>query len=308
MITDTRDKPNREKLHEGTTSGQIAMPICVFELDELGVSRDFLLTTCGAFYELPWDLYDVRLQQIMLLTAAVGPPDGRENELFRSYYSGAAPIAAIDHLLVNLSVDQRNDFGNIQPFRRRSISRFILTYSDKAGQWCTERVSARNFSQAYGSIYRDAHFDYRRSQREFAETHQDIVENVPFQTLLSGLAMLLKQYAEVAITHLDITCHHTYVEAARGRDGNNSPEGIHQDGYDCIVSALVVDRKDIEGAASQIFDGNGKRLLVKTLQPGQGILQPDKGTDLWHNVTPLSVSANAQKGYRSSIGFDITVL
>jgi hypothetical protein len=84
---------------------------------------------------------------------------------------------------------------------------------------------------------------------------------------------------------------------------------LHQDGYDYIVSALVIERKNIIGGISQVFADDKKTKLLSTkLNPGQGILQPDQGTSFWHNVTPFSVIPQTEVGYRSSIGFDIGVL
>ena len=95
--------------------------------------------------------------------------------------------------------------------------------------------------------------------------------------------------------------HHVRVTTLPGLETSNSPEGLHQDGFPFIVSALVVERENIYGGESEIYAGDKKTLILKTaLQPGFGLLQPDLGSDLWHLVTPILGA-----GYRSSIGFDI---
>ena len=97
------------------------------------------------------------------------------------------------------------------------------------------------------------------------------------------------------------------VETAKERITSNSPEGIHQDGYDYIVSALVVERKNISGGISEIFANDKKsKILSTTLQPGFGLLQPDLNTDLWHHVTKIQPTSDI--GFRSSIGFDIALI
>ena len=84
--------------------------------------------------------------------------------------------------------------------------------------------------------------------------------------------------------------------------------GIHQDGMDYIVSALVISRSNISGGRSIIY-GNDKstRILEVELCPGQGILQPDKNTQLWHDVTPIQSLDDISAGSRSTLGFDFTV-
>lgn len=90
---------------------------------------------------------------------------------------------------------------------------------------------------------------------------------------------------------------------------SNSPEGIHQDGMDYIVSALVVERNNVSGGKSIIYGADAiTPLLNITLQSGQGIFQPDKGTELWHEVTPISLINPNEPGYRSTIGFDVLIL
>ncbi|MDY3245082.1 2OG-Fe dioxygenase family protein [Campylobacter sp.] len=41
-----------------------------------------------------------------------------------------------------------------------------------------------------------------------------------------------------------------------GKKSTNSPEGIHQDGMDFIMSAFVIDRKNINGAKSIIYEND----------------------------------------------------
>lgn len=47
--------------------------------------------------------------------------------------------------------------------------------------------------------------------------------------------------------------HHILVECVNGDSATNSPEGIHQDGMDCIVSAFVVESRNICGAKSIVY-------------------------------------------------------
>jgi hypothetical protein len=288
----------------------LRMPICLFDVEEIGIARDRFFEIREAFYDLPWDMYDVRRKQLHLLTSAPSmPSDPFTNELLRGYYTGELGPAAIRHLLASLTARELEAFHAVAPFRRRSASRFLLTWQPPRHGWRIERIAVDAFSQTDAKVAGDAPVDYRAYPRVFAETRADVVESPVFESVIRGLATLVRARTGEPIAQLDVTCHHTYVEARVGSDGDNSPEGIHQDGFDYIVSALVVERRGITGGTSQIFTPDGStRLLVTTLQPGQGILQPDKGTPLWHNVTPFSVTESVSTGYRTSIGMDIKVV
>lgn len=60
-----------------------------------------------------------------------------------------------------------------------------------------------------------------------------------------------------------ITAHHTLIFCENGRKSTNSPEGIHQDGIDFIMSAFVIDRQNINGAKSIIYANDKKQKYLK---------------------------------------------
>ena len=109
------------------------------------------------------------------------------------------------------------------------------------------------------------------------------------------------------------------VKSTLENPGDNSPEGAHEDGADFIVSALVINRINVEGAESQIIEElpNGKKEVIykRILQPGEFAFQADTGeektygNDLWHHVTPFYVVDKSKRdGWRDIIGFDINVV
>ena len=106
-----------------------------------------------------------------------------------------------------------------------------------------------------------------------------------------------------------ITVHHTFIFCKDGKKSTNSPEGIHQDGMDFIMSAFVIDKKNINGAKSIIYANDKKTKIFETiLKNGQGIIQQDLNSKLWHEVTEITQINVNEIGYRSSIGFDIEIL
>ena len=90
---------------------------------------------------------------------------------------------------------------------------------------------------------------------------------------------------------------------------HNSMEGIHQDGADYIISACVLNRYNIEGGVSSIYDSNIKLLDDFTLKENDFIFQDD--TNLYHYVTPIKYTESdsyIHQGYRDIIGIDIKIL
>ena len=86
-------------------------------------------------------------------------------------------------------------------------------------------------------------------------------------------------------------------------------EGIHQDGADYIISACVLNRYNISGGYSSIYDTNKKLIQSYLLQGNDFIFQDDK--KLYHYVTPIQYIARdsyIEQGYRDIIGIDIKIL
>lgn len=286
----------------------INSPIVIFNIDDLGVNQKiFLEETKNIFSELPWDYYDMRKMQLDYLTKHL--PTATLNTLSQNllidYYQGKIDASHLQFLLKQLPQLQREQFEQIKPYRKRSIAEFILTFTNN---WSISRFPANQFSQVEAKIDEAGKLDYRQFPRIFSESTHEAVETDIFTQLLIGIANTVRKNHE-NVKKLNIVTHHTHVQATQDQVGDNSPEGIHQDGFDYIVSALVIERKNITGGVSQVFGSDKKTCFLKTqLMPGQGILQPDKDTCLWHSVTPFAVLPECKTGYRSSIGFDINLM
>ncbi|MGY0400257.1 MAG: 2OG-Fe dioxygenase family protein [Ostreibacterium sp.] len=99
--------------------------------------------------------------------------------------------------------------------------------------------------------------------------------------------------------------HHTVIYTDNENNSTNSPEKKHQDGMDYIMSAFVIERNNVLGGKSKIyFEEKEHPLFTTTLQEGQGILQSDLGTTLWHDVSDISSHST---GFRFTLGLDFTL-
>ena len=285
-------------LDEGSLSKKSGMKIKdairVFDLKGLGIDQErFIKDVTPTFKKLTWDMYDVRREQIDFLLKYVPDQKNRLKKFFPSYYSGKKKLSAIADIVNKLSSKKKKEFLKLKPYRRRSISKFILTLS-KTG-WHIKKVKHTRFYQKVK--------DYRSIKRVLPETSPSITRHPEFRKILIALANIVKEL-HPRTKKISMEVHQTGVVASCFQSGDNSPEGIHLDGFDYDVTALVVERKGIRGGVSMVYGSDKKRVyLKKTLQPGQGIFQ----NDLWHDVTKIHVKSGYNTGLRNIFGFDINI-
>ncbi len=125
-----------------------------------------------------------------------------------------------------------------------------------------------------------------------------------FLTQISALSVLNHNYykGHKKIKEVDIHLHQVRQTAYSDIESHNSPEGIHRDGCDYIVSALVMMRNNVSGGESIIYDQN-KMINYKTiLDDEEGIFQED--IKQWHYVTPIQTIEDGM-GFRDILGVDI---
>lgn len=278
-----------------------------FSLEDLDIDPTFFIaSTSDSFTELPLDHYDVRLAQIRLLRQYLPERADFIARLMPEYFLGNLSSADIQPLLHNLAPEQRDRFGQIAAFRRRAIARFRLCARAR-GHWDVREVSALPFYQAVDDDGQVG--DYRALPRTFAPLDSRISQQPIYRQFLAQIAQRVsaRQLARV----LTMTAHHIRCFVDDENDtATNSPEGIHQDGADYIVSALVVERYNVSGGISKIYDDSAgsNTIFSACLDAGEGLLQPDRGSPLWHEVTPIfRTDPSLPVGYRSIIGVDIDV-
>ena len=80
---------------------------------------------------------------------------------------------------------------------------------------------------------------------------------------------------------------------------------MHRDGSDFLITAYVINRSNILGGESMIYDKDKKLIYKKLLYSDNGIFQNDK--DLYHYVTPIQSDGN-YVGYRDILGIDIDII
>jgi hypothetical protein len=271
----------------------------LFALSDLGVDAvRFLTELHPTFGQLPWDEYDVRREQLRIIEGYVNEAGVAFDQAAAAYYTGQIPIESLGHWLERLPPDVESRVRNFEPFRRRAAASFDLMASGDA--WLIHRRPSDSFRQAV--------HDYRSEPRLFAPMPDFVSDHPELQTLITGVANLVRS-SGVAARQLKIIVHQISCVARATHPATNSPEGIHQDGSSFIVSALVVSRTSIRGGISTVYGADRRTPLISVcLAPGQGLFHADAGSDLWHEVSPIEVEDGVTVAARNILGFDIHVV
>ena len=287
----------------------LSFAINAFDVKDFDINKErFIKTTRRVYNDLKWDHYDMRKLQIDFLKNTLNDKvQSTSEQEWMEYYAGNLSNGFILNIVNQLTEDERKQFNIIKPYRKRSIAEFMIEKTN-SNDWIIKRIPVTQFKQTDAKLSKGGLKDYRSINRIFSDTLEEHIDHPDFQILLKSLSSLLAR-KKPHIRRLNLVAHHTYVRTTLDQQASNAPEGIHQDGYDYIVSALVIERHNVTGGKSIILGGDKTtRLLETTLRPGQGLLQADRLTELWHTVEPIIVaSPNLKEGYRSSLGFDINV-
>ena len=97
-----------------------------------------------------------------------------------------------------------------------------------------------------------------------------------------------------------IFVHQIRVYASEESSVNPVPEGIHRDGYN-IIATCVVNRENIQGGISNVYDSDKNIVLTKQLQRGEMLIIND--AKMYHDVTPIKLDKIDKEGYRDVFVF-----
>jgi len=284
--------PATEKTISKKIGRKIKSPILVSDLNDLGLdAKTFIQFFSPLFAELNWDPYDVRRLQGELLMKTFPKDKSLIEKRLPDYYVGKKDKRTYQKWINQLSKNKRKQFDAIQPWRRRSVCKFILTELKKGIK--IKRVPVPQFAQEVSGE------DLRSLPRVFDESPAHHVENELFYDLMKKVFKVVKtKRANIGkkVKRVSFTAHFMSVKATSDKAGDNSPEG----GQSQILELLPNQKKEI--------------IFRHTLRPGQFVFQADTrdeivyGTDLWHHVTPFYLSKKEKgEGWRDIIGFDIMV-
>lgn len=281
--------------------------IIKFNTNEFGINLDSIKSEMP-FELLTWDLNDIKISQLKLLIDRYPEENGIILQEAQHYLDDKLAPTTIQNLISRFSDEDKKTFYAYKPFRKRSMSRFIAEYINN--RWL---VNNMELPELIGFTQRADHpLDLRKLIRNFppmalATRHSPILKVL----IRNFLEILCECESQKKPKKVEVTCHQMSLLI----DGStpsacNSPEGLHQDGSDYIVSALVIDKYNIEGGTSQLYCAERKDFIKSyTLSAGEGLFHIDKNSTIWHQVTPITLKEPSIKiGYRNILGFDFNLI
>ena len=213
-----------------------------------------------------------------------------------------SPVGIDKYILINsfnsLPIDLKNSRGF--PTRCRRYANYIVDIDKKYIDHTSINIiytGKQNFSQNVD--------DDRKNPRKFECIDKNIRNMYFFKEFLKHSIYLTINNSNIIPEKLNLHVHQIRQICYPYVDSHNSPEGIHKDGSEFIISAYVINRSNIVGGESMIYDNDKKLIYKNTLNIDNGIFQDDKS--LYHYVTPIQ-SVDNLIGYRDILGIDIDII
>lgn len=191
--------------------------------------------------------------------------------------------------------------GLSAPTRKRALAEFAMEQNGSG--WNITRVPAKAYEQSSN------HGNYNRTEpRVYPEVDQTVTDHAEVRALQSAIGDIVQSVrSDAQKLRMIFTFLRTVDE--EGRSGVCALEGTpHIDGMDYIVSALVVNRKNLlpETGQSSVYTLEQEKLLETVLQPGEGIFQDD--INLMHHITNIQRDVQSIPGIRDMLGIDVQIL
>ena len=141
-------------------------------------------------------------------------------------------------------------------------------------------------------------FTQSKEYNNFQGDVERTFENLEDETLHSkGMEEMVYLFRK--LNHLphgtEVDIHQMRVITSPDDTAEVSPEGAHQDGYDCIAM-FGISRHNISGGDLLVSDSQtGKPFMSLPINEGTGVFVNDKV--LWHNASSLETIENNDSGY-----------
>ena len=154
------------------------------------------------------------------------------------------------------------------------------------------------------NIFKQQVEDNRSDPRKFSLIDDKILYSHFMVSLIYKISSLIQSIED--IKKLNISIHQVRQICYPNIVSENSPEGIHQDGADYIISALVINHINLKGGISKIYDLDKNIIDEHILKEKEFIFQNDK--KLYHHITPVECYNDNYLGFRDIIGLDINII
>lgn len=176
------------------------------------------------------------------------------------------------------------------------------------GNYRYRRYSEFEFLQSRGEFSLLPHRPYQQSKeinylnggvdRLYSPIERKIQLSTVMQALLKYCVFLIGSKIDSSQKWVAQVFQNRIHARAGGVDGEPTPEGMHRDGVD-FVMILMINRVNVQGGISSVFDGEKKLLKTKSLSmPGDYFFLDDNRT--FHSASSIS-SLGIGDGYRDAL-------
>jgi hypothetical protein len=184
--------------------------------------------------------------------------------------------------------------------RRYSVIELKTTFQNAKEEIELAKLKARAFLQGE---------DLNEHQGGISRKFEDLEESTIQSSGFKEICLNFKEYNNLAVGQ-EIEVHQMRIQTLDDEQSvltkNGpwvvtpvSPEGVHQDGFDCIAM-IGIDRHNIEGGNLMVFDreADDMPMLSKSLCAGDMLMLDD--SRLFHDASPIRAIKRRQKGYLDS--------
>ncbi|MGA5566153.1 2OG-Fe dioxygenase family protein [Streptomyces platensis] len=178
-------------------------------------------------------------------------------------------------------------------------------YMADGGTYRERRYSEFSYDAADGSMSLEAHVPYSQTtevnslnggiERHFEPFEAHVATSPVLRSVFQWCADSLSR--TVGEASWKIQTFQNRILARSEEDGQPTPEGMHRDGVDFVLT-LLIERESIEGGVSAVYDARTQECLneVALSDPGEFLFADDER--LLHSVTALTPTAAGGKGHR----------
>ena len=177
-------------------------------------------------------------------------------------------------------------------FRLRRYSRIELrtTFWNAKSEAAIEKLPTKTFTQSE---------DFNKHQGGALRDFEEIEDSALFSDGLNEALLTYKNAFDI-IDGEEVEIHQMRV-ITKYDSTHVAPEGVHQDGYNCI-GMLGINRYNITGGELLVYESKDKDPFVKYVL-GAGDLWMQDDSKYWHNATPLEAVNKGEIGYWDAFVF-----
>lgn len=198
---------------------------------------------------------------------------------------------------------ERSEFGWLE-FAARWGQLGVDTHMADGGRYRRRRHAVFAASRARGierlpdaPHYQALHYNRLNGgiERWFQPVLTETTDSAPFRAL-AGFALTLFSQLAPEVERWQVEAHQFRIEALPGQPGQPTPEGVHRDGVDYVLVALI-DRHNIREGTTTIHSTDGAELGAFTLTDPLDLALVDDQR-VWHGVTAVEPLDPAQPAWR----------